>query len=186
MIGDGAQARLVAYVVPADPAEGIPDSGELRGYLRQSLPEALIPSVFVELAGLPLTASNKIDRAALPVPDLGRTDQDGYLSPSTPTEELLAGIWAELLRTDQVGAEDNFFELGGHSLLATQVISRIRDAFGTEVPLAALFDQPTVRELALVVEEQILDEIERMSDDEVLQALGGDGQPARSGEEGIS
>ncbi|GAA3845657.1 non-ribosomal peptide synthetase [Streptomyces phyllanthi] len=185
--GESAQVRLVAYVVPADPSEGIPDSGDLRGHLRQSLPESMIPSVFVELAGLPLTSSNKIDRAALPVPDIGRTDQDGsYVAPSTPAEELLAGIWAELLGADHVGAEDNFFELGGHSLLATQVISRIRDAFGTEVPLAALFDQPTVRELAQVVEERILDEIERMSDDEVLQALGGYGQDARPGEDGIS
>jgi amino acid adenylation domain-containing protein len=185
--GESAQASLVAYVVPDDPAEGIPDPGELRERLRQRLPESMIPSAFVELASLPLTPSNKVDRAALPVPDIGRTDQDGsYVPPSTPTEELLAGIWAELLGTDRVGAEDNFFALGGHSLLATQVISRIRDAFGTEAPLAALFDRPTVRELAQVVEEQIVAEIERMSDDEVLQALGGNGQDARPGEEGIS
>ncbi|MFD8817021.1 amino acid adenylation domain-containing protein, partial [Streptomyces sp. NPDC059627] len=185
--GESAQARLVAYVVPSDPAEGIPDTGELRGHLRRSLPEAMIPSAFVELAGLPLTASNKIDRAALPVPDTGRTDQDGsYVPPSTPTEDVLAGIWAELLGVERVGTEDNFFELGGHSLLATQVISRIRDAFGTEVPLATLFDQPTVGELARAVEERILDEIEHMSDDEVLQALGGYAQDARPGEDGIS
>jgi amino acid adenylation domain-containing protein len=185
--GESAQARLVAYVVPADPAEGIPTSGELRGHLRENLPEFMIPSVFIELAALPLTSSSKLDRAALPAPDIGRTEQDGsYVAPSTPTEELLAGIWAELLGADRVGAEDNFFELGGHSLLATQVISRIRDVFGTEVPLAALFDRPTVRELAQVVEERILDEIERMSDDEVLQALSGDGQDARPGEDGIS
>ncbi|MEU0032365.1 amino acid adenylation domain-containing protein [Streptomyces sp. NPDC006335] len=185
--GESARARLVAYVVPADPSKGIPDSGDLRGHLRESLPESMIPSVFVELAALPLTSSNKVDRAALPVPDIDRPDEDGsHVPPSTPTEELLAGIWAELLGVDRVGAEDNFFELGGHSLLATQVISRVRDAFGTEVPLAALFDRPTVRELARVVEEQILDEIERMSDDEVLQALGGYGQDARPSEDGIS
>ncbi|MPY45031.1 amino acid adenylation domain-containing protein, partial [Streptomyces phyllanthi] len=154
--GESAQARLVAYVVPADPAEGIPTSGELRGHLRESLPEFMIPSVFTELAALPLTSSSKIDRAALPVPDAHRSDLDGtFVAPATPAEESLAGIWAELLGVDRVGAEDNFFELGGHSLLATQVISRIRDAFGTEIPLAALFDQPTVSELARVVERSV-------------------------------
>ncbi|MFI0479414.1 non-ribosomal peptide synthase/polyketide synthase [Actinomadura sp. 9N215] len=151
--GEAAQARLVAYVVPADPAEGIPSHGELRGHLRQSLPEFMIPSVFIELAGLPMTSSSKIDRTALPAPDTSRPELDGaFVEPATPAEELLAGIWAELLGVDRVGAEDGFFELGGHSLLATQVVSRIRDVFDAEVPLAALFDQPTVRELARVVE----------------------------------
>ncbi|MEU0032370.1 amino acid adenylation domain-containing protein, partial [Streptomyces sp. NPDC006335] len=154
--GESARARLVAYVVPADPSEGIPSSGELRGHLRESLPEFMIPSVFIELAALPLTSSSKIDRAALPVPDAHRPDLEGtFVAPATPAEESLAGIWAELLGVDRVGTEDNFFELGGHSLLATQVISRIRDTFGTEVPLSALFDRPTVGELARVVERSV-------------------------------
>ena len=84
-----------------------------------------------------------------------------------------------------VGVDDNFFDLGGHSLLATQVISRVRAAFGTEVPLAALFDQPTVRQFARVVEDQLTDEIERMSEDEVLQALGGHPAQAQPDEDGI-
>jgi len=182
--GEPARIRLAAYVVPADPAAGVPSFGELRDHLRRSLPEFMIPSAYVELASLPLTASNKIDRSALPAPDLDRNQDGSQAPPETDTERLLAGIWSDLLGTDGVGAEENFFELGGHSLLATQVISRIRDVFGTEVPLVALFDRPTVRELARVVEELIMDEIERMSDDEVLQALGGHGHDARTGEDG--
>ncbi|MFC9249746.1 condensation domain-containing protein, partial [Streptomyces sp. NPDC057136] len=109
--------------------------------------------MFVELAALPLTPNGKIDRAALPAPDAVRQGLTGFVAPSSVTEELLAGVWVTVLGVDRVGAVDDFFELGGHSLLATQVVSRIRDVFGAEVPLAALFDHPTVRELAAVVDE---------------------------------
>ena len=145
--------RLVAWLVPADPAGGIPPTGELRAFLGQRLPEFMIPAVFTELASLPLTANGKLDRAALPAPDTARPDlAGGYVPPATPAEELLAGIWAQVLGVSRVGADDSFFDLGGHSLLATQVISRIRGVFRVEIPLAALFDQPTVQALAAVIE----------------------------------
>ncbi len=141
--------RLVAYAVPRDGA-GIPGT-ELRAYLRERLPEYLVPSAFVTLDALPLNANGKVDRRALPAPDRGSA-VDAYAAPRTPAEEVLAGIWAEVLKTERVGAEDNFFELGGHSLLATQVISRVRQAFGVEVPLKALFEAPTVAGLAVRIE----------------------------------
>ncbi|MCW6011170.1 AMP-binding protein, partial [Micromonospora sp. CPCC 205371] len=142
--------RLVAYLVPADPAVGIPALDRLREYARRLLPEYMLPATFVELAALPLTPNGKPDRAALPAPEA--TASDGYIPPVGATEELLAGIWMQLLGVDQIGATDNFFELGGHSLLATQVVSRVRDVFGTETPLAALFDHPTIRGLAEVID----------------------------------
>ncbi|MCW6008651.1 amino acid adenylation domain-containing protein [Micromonospora sp. CPCC 205371] len=147
----GAERRLVAYLVPADAS--LPDTAELRDHLRRRLPEFMVPSIFVELANLPLTTNGKLDRAALPDPDSVRNPHDGTpAAPLTPTEEVLAGIWAQVLGLDRVGPSDHFFELGGHSLLATQVVSRIREVFGAEVPLAALFDRPTVRGLGAIVE----------------------------------
>ena len=177
----------MAYVVPADRGEGVPPAGELREHLRKSLPEFMIPSVFTELAALPLTSSNTLNRAALPAPDLSRSELGGtFVAPATPAEELLAGIWTQVLGVDPVGAEDNFFELGGHSLLATQVISRIRATFGTEIALATLFDRPTVSALARAIEERLWDEVEHMSDDEVRQALDSYAQDAHPGKDGIS
>ncbi len=145
--------RLVAYLVPVDHAAGVPAPDELRALLGGSLPEYMIPAVFMELAALPLTANGKIDRAALPEPDGARPELAGaYMPPRSATEEVLAGIWSEVLGVDRVGAFDDFFELGGHSLLATQVISRVRAVFAVEVALAALFDRPTVAGLAEVVD----------------------------------
>src|SRR6202020_855619 len=95
--------------------------------------------------------NGKLDRAALPVPE-GGSSAAAYVAPRTPAEEVLAGIWAEVLRLDRVGVEENFFELGGHSLLATRVASRVRAAFGIELPLRALFEAPTVAGLAARVE----------------------------------
>ncbi|PTH83159.1 non-ribosomal peptide synthetase, partial [Streptomyces sp. A244] len=151
--GQGVERRLVAYVVPAEQAEGAPSASELREWLRAGLPEYMVPSVFVELAALPLTPNGKIDRKALPQPAELRGEPDtSFVAPATVPEELLAGIWSQVLGVDRVGATDSFFELGGHSLLATQVVSRIREAFGAEVPLSALFDRPTVRGLAAAIE----------------------------------
>ncbi|WP_280868562.1 non-ribosomal peptide synthase/polyketide synthase [Streptomyces sp. SAI-127] len=150
--GDGGERRLVAYVVPADPGAGIPSATELRESTGRRLPAFMVPSVFVELAGLPLTANGKLDRAALPEPDGTAHGEHAYVAPAGATEELLAGIWAQLLGVHRVGAEDNFFERGGHSLLATQVMSRIREVFGADVSVATLFDHPTVRALAAAVD----------------------------------
>ncbi|MPY46398.1 amino acid adenylation domain-containing protein, partial [Streptomyces phyllanthi] len=150
--GQGAAARLVAYLVPADQAAGIPPTAALRAFVRGHLPEFMIPASFTELAALPLTPSGKLDRAALPAPGQVRVEADDWLAPVGPVQELLAGIWARVLGTDRVGAADDFFELGGHSLLATQVISRVREVFGTELALAELFDHPTLADLATVIE----------------------------------
>ncbi|MPY39617.1 amino acid adenylation domain-containing protein, partial [Streptomyces phyllanthi] len=153
LAGHGTRSRLAAYLVPADPGASVPGPADLRKYLRGRLPGFMIPASFTELAAPPLTPAGKIDRAALPDPGSDRPDLDGpYVAPATPAEDLLAGILAEVLGVDPIGALDDFFELGGHSLLAMQVISRVRGAFEVELPLAALFDQPTVRGLAAVVE----------------------------------
>lgn len=139
--------RLVAYLV-VRPGQNAASS-DLRTHLKQSLPDYMVPSSFVTLDALPLTPNGKIDRKALPKPEFTRPELAGeYQSSRTPAEEVIAGIWAEVLQLDQVGAQDDFFELGGHSLLATQVVSRIRQAFQVELPLRALFEAPSVAGLA--------------------------------------
>ena len=146
--------RLVAYVVP----EGAPvDGGELRRFLEQRLPEYMVPAAIVVLESLPLMPNGKLDRGALPPPDSTEPrDREDFVAPRTPVEEMLAGIWATVLRLERVGIRDNFFALGGHSLLATQVISRVRTAIGIELPLHALFEDPTVAGLATRVGSELL------------------------------
>ncbi|MFF0519186.1 non-ribosomal peptide synthase/polyketide synthase [Actinomadura nitritigenes] len=169
--GEQAEARLAAWLVPADPGAGIPAAGELREYASGRLPEFMVPATFTEITELPLTVNGKIDFAALPDEATDRPDVGGFVAPVTETEQALAAIWADVLKLDQVGIEDNFFELGGHSLLGTQVMFKIRGLFGVEIPISALFDHPTVRDLALVIEERIVAEVEQMSESEVLHAL---------------
>jgi amino acid adenylation domain-containing protein len=141
--------QLVAYVVPAEPA---PSIGDLRAHLKTRLPDYMIPSAFVLIKTLPLTANGKVDRKALPAPEQDRTSlATTYLAPRDRDEELLAGIWAEVLGIPRVGINDNFFELGGHSLLATQAIARIRKTFNAELSLIALFQTPTIAELVKLV-----------------------------------
>jgi amino acid adenylation domain-containing protein len=137
-------ARLVAYVVPREGAR--PAAGELRAHLLAALPRYMVPSGFVMLAELPVNASGKVDRAALPAPP--RPGPVAGESARTPIEELVAAVWAELLGADSVGRHDDFFELGGHSLLAIQVVARLREALGREVPAALVFEAPTVAELS--------------------------------------
>ena len=150
---EGREKRLVGYVV-ARQGEEAPGAGDLRKHLAGRLPEYMMPTAFVFLERMPLTPNGKLDRRALPAPDQGRPEQEqGYVGPRTPTEELLCGIWAKVLRLERVGVEDNFFEMGGHSLLATRVVSQIRQMFGIELPLRRLFEAPTVGELAEVVDE---------------------------------
>jgi amino acid adenylation domain-containing protein len=140
--------RLVAYVA-ADEA-GVGGAAGLRARLGAELPEYMVPGAFVLLEALPLNAHGKLDRRALPAP--AHAADDVYAAPRTPAEEVLAGIWASVLGVERVGVADNFFELGGHSLLATRVVSRVRDAFGVELPLRALFEAPSVAGLAARVE----------------------------------
>jgi acyl-coenzyme A synthetase/AMP-(fatty) acid ligase/acyl carrier protein len=139
--------RLVAYLVPR-PGQ-VPTPAELRHFLAEKLPEAMIPSTFVKLTALPLTPNGKVNRQALPAPDRIAPEQARtFVAPRNPTEEALAEIWAGILGLAQVGALDNFFELGGHSLLATQVISRLRDIFRVNLPVRSLFESPTIATLA--------------------------------------
>jgi amino acid adenylation domain-containing protein len=141
------EKRLVAYVV----AEGALQPEALRGALRESLPEYMIPSAFVFLDKLPLTPNGKIDRKALPMPEISAQLEDRYVAPHTPTEEILAGIWAEVLGVERVGIHDNFFDLGGHSLLLVQVHRRLEEAFRRPIPIVALFQYPTLHTLAKYV-----------------------------------
>jgi amino acid adenylation domain-containing protein len=145
--------RLVAYVVPA-PGER-PSAADLRAHVETSLPAHMVPSAVVLLEGLPLTGSGKLDRRALPAPRIDRPELlASFVGPRTPAEEVVAGIWADVLGVERVGIHDGFFDLGGHSLLATQVLARVREALGVEIPLHAFFEALTVAELALRVEER--------------------------------
>ncbi|HEX4966051.1 MAG TPA: amino acid adenylation domain-containing protein [Thermoanaerobaculia bacterium] len=145
--------RLVAYVVPA-PGER-PSAADLRAHLEAALPAHMVPSAVVFLDALPLTGSGKVDRRALPAPVVDRPELVAvFVGPRTPAEEVVVGIWAEVLGVARVGIHDGFFDLGGHSLLATRVLARVREALGVEVPLHAFFEALTVAELALRVEER--------------------------------
>ncbi|MDR9878604.1 amino acid adenylation domain-containing protein [Pseudomonas allii] len=137
--------QLVAYVVAAN-GQSV-DSLALAATLRQSLPDYMVPGHWVVLDALPLNNNGKLDRRALPVPDLNHARQ-AYLAPQTPLQTRLAAIWQAVLQVEQVGLNDHFFERGGHSLLATQVISRVRHDLQLEVPLRALFEQPTLEAFA--------------------------------------
>jgi amino acid adenylation domain-containing protein len=148
-VGDGAGNRLAAYVVPAA-AAAPPAAASLREHLRLSLPEHMVPAAFVTLSRLPLTPSGKIDRRALPDSATAAATGGGEepAVPLTATERRLAATWRELLRLDGVSGDDNFFDAGGHSLLVTQLVARVRTVFGVELPMAAVFEAPTLRALA--------------------------------------
>ena len=143
--------RLVAYVV-ARPDVTIA-GGELRDFLRERLPEYMIPTAFVELSSLPLTRNGKVDRRALPVPDYAlAADHADFVPPRTSLEESLAEMWGRLLGIERVGVNQSFFESGGHSLLATQLVSHVREAFEVELPLRDFFESPTIAGLAAAIE----------------------------------
>ncbi|HXI25868.1 MAG TPA: amino acid adenylation domain-containing protein [Pyrinomonadaceae bacterium] len=148
---NSGDTRLVSYVVPR--VETL-ISGELRDYLKQKLPEYMVPSSFVMLDALPLTASGKLNLRALPAPvELRERSEVTFAAPQTPVEQSLATIWAEVLGINAVGVHDNFFDLGGHSLRAVHLFARIEKEFGKRLPLATLFQSPTIAELATAVQE---------------------------------
>src|SRR5262249_41372888 len=121
---------------------------ELRKYLGERVPEYMIPAAFVVLDALPLTPNGKLDRRALPAPEREHRGRErGYVAARTAEEEIVAGIWVQVLGLGRGGINDNFFELGGHSLFDTQVMSRVRETFQTDIPLKVLFERPTVEEL---------------------------------------
>jgi non-ribosomal peptide synthetase component F/acyl carrier protein len=143
--------RLVGYVVPV--AGQAVNAAELRAWVKERLPEYMVPAAMVEMERLPLSPNGKVDRKNLPAPEYSRPELQGaYEQARTPAEEMMAAIWSEVLKLDQVGVHDDFFALGGHSLLATQVVSRVRQAFQVELPLRALFEAPSVAGLTEKVE----------------------------------
>ncbi|HYK43323.1 MAG TPA: amino acid adenylation domain-containing protein [Thermoanaerobaculia bacterium] len=144
--------RLVAYVV-AEPGVTL-DLADVRTSLKRTLPEYMLPSAFVVLEALPLTPNGKLDRRRLPAPDRTGEEPAATVEPRGPVEELLAGIWESLLGVERVGAFDDFFELGGHSLLATQVLARVRADLRVDVPLRAIFEEPTLAGLAKRIEAE--------------------------------
>jgi acyl carrier protein len=142
--------RLVAYVVGRGDSSAPVD--ELKRFLKAKLPEYMVPSGWVSLASLPHMPNGKIDRAALPAVEGSDCAGGGeFTAPGTEVEKILASIWAEVLKVQRVGIDDNFFDLGGHSLLATQIVSRARDRLSIELPLRAVFEAPTIRELAVLI-----------------------------------
>ncbi|NET44011.1 phosphopantetheine-binding protein, partial [Okeania sp. SIO2B3] len=126
---------------------------KLRSYLKQKLPEYMVPLTYVLLEDLPLTANGKVDRKALPVIDFGSLSQD-FVAPETATQKELAHIWVQILDLEKVGIHDNFFDLGD-SLIATQIVSRICDTFEVEFPLINLFESPTIQELSNIIDNMI-------------------------------
>ncbi|MBO3462192.1 non-ribosomal peptide synthetase [Aetokthonos hydrillicola Thurmond2011] len=159
--------RLVAYIVPNEPLT----NSELRSFLCEKLTDYMVPSAFVMLESLPLTPNGKVDRKALSALDLSTEWESTFVPPRTPVEEILAGIWAEILGVEQVGIYHNFFELGGHSLLGTQVISRVHDCFQLKLSLRTLFEHQTIADLALTIVQQIAVETEEEEMDRILAEL---------------
>jgi acyl carrier protein len=175
---------LVSYYVVKKGGEA--SASDLRNYLRTKLPDYMVPQHFVKLDSMPLTPNGKVDRKALPKPELGVAPGKEYVAPRTETERTIAMVWKEVLGQERVGVHDDFFELGGHSLLATQVISRIEGALNIELSLRSLFESPTVAGLAETIARsqieqadgktlaQLLAEVEQLSPDEVKTLLAFD------------
>jgi hypothetical protein len=141
---------LVAYFVPRHmPA---PTTTVLRKFLATTLVDYMIPSRFIVIENIPLLSTGKVDRRALPMLRSGRPDLETlFAAPTTPAEQSLSQIWAEVLHLDQVGIHDNFFDLGGHSLSGSRVISRVLETFRMDLALSVVFDSPTVAEMALII-----------------------------------
>ncbi len=149
--GQGPDSQLVAYVVPAGEP---PTARALRSHLAGMLPDYMLPAAYVTLETFPQTPNGKVDRRALPAPDLDgdAAAADAYTPPGTKLERELVGVWEELLGLPRIGVGDNFFALGGHSLLAVRLVSRVRDVVGVELPVAAVFTAPTVADLAAAID----------------------------------
>jgi amino acid adenylation domain-containing protein len=146
---EAGDIRLAAYLV-ANTGQPWPGQAELHSFLHERLPAFMIPSAFMLMDALPLTPNAKVDRKALPAPIWGQTESAAaaHIAPRNPFEEVLAGIWSQVLGVERVGVDDNFFEAGGHSLLATSFVSRVREVFQIELPLRRLFETPTLAGIA--------------------------------------
>jgi acyl-CoA synthetase (AMP-forming)/AMP-acid ligase II/acyl carrier protein len=206
----GGGKRLVAYVVAHDAARegsGNGDNGggesgvrssELRAYLKERLPEYMVPGAYVQLEQMPLSPNRKVDRKALPEPEgAGVERETEYVAARTPVEELLVEIWAELLGLERVSIHDNFFELGGHSLLATQLVSKLQQTLVIEVPLRQIFETPTIAEFAAAISQnsdymqnedqavvnELLSRLEQLSDSEIEMLMLAEQEEAQEAEE---
>jgi len=161
--------RLVAYVVPNSSEH---DEQALRRLVRQRLPDFMEPTAFVWMESLPITANGKIDRAALPVPNVARSVADGdFVAPRTPVETKLCRIIEDVLKVPRVSVHDDFFHLGAHSLLGAQIVARVKSVLGTELKLLDVFDAPTVAQLSQRVEQAITRQLSAMTEAEVDAAL---------------
>lgn len=166
----GGDRYLVAYVVLSSDSDLT--AVALQEFLRHQLPAYMVPSVFVRLESMPVTANGKVDHASLPAPSArNRIADRSYIEPRSAVERRLVAIVTKLLRTDQVGINDNFFLLGGHSLLGAQLITEIRDAFGVALSLHTIFDFPTPAGLSAEIERSLLAKVESMTPEEVRTAL---------------
>jgi amino acid adenylation domain-containing protein/FkbM family methyltransferase len=178
--GVPGERRLIAYVIPSqepptksqEPEDSgkdgsrfsAPGSTELRSFLKQRLPDYMLPAAFVLLDSLPLTPNGKLDRRALPLPDQGRPDLEvAFVGPRTPIEETLAQIWADVLKWERVGIHDDFFELGGQSLLSIQLIARIRAVFQIDLPLRRLYEAPNVAALAQAIVHMLAEQADHVA-----------------------
>jgi acyl carrier protein len=178
---NGGDKQLTAYVVLK--VVGTATVKQLKEFLRERLPEYMLLVLFVVLDALPLTATGKVDRNALPIDQIGVDVNENYIAPRTALEQVLAKIFAEILSLERIGVNDNFFELGGHSLLATQVMSRVREACQLKVPLRTFFKAPTIAGLAAAILEdetqrervehtaELLLKVADLSDEEVDELL---------------
>jgi acyl carrier protein len=139
--------QLVAYIISRE--RRLLSASELHAFLKQLLPEYMLPTSFVQLEAFPLSPNGKVDRQALPPPETQRSvSRAAFIAPRTPVEQILADIWAEMFNLEQIGIHDNFFELGGHSLLALRILAYVQEIFQMELPLSIIFKAPTVAELA--------------------------------------
>jgi len=164
------QMRLIAYLVNKKEA-GPLDLNDVKGELRKMLPEYMLPTEYVELDYLPLTANGKVDRKRLPKLDGAREKRRPYEGPTTPMEELVCSIWSRALSIERVGLDDDFFEIGGHSLLATQIVLELQKALHVDLSLRDLFESRTPRQLARVSGEMLLKEVEGLSEEEAVQLV---------------
>jgi amino acid adenylation domain-containing protein len=170
------EKRLVAYLVPAP--DGQLKAASLRKFLRERLPDYMVPSTFVRLERLPISANGKLDRAALPVPTAENIlEEHAYAAPESELQNRLANIVETLLGVKRVGIDDNFFNLGGHSLLGAQMIARISDTFGVELSLFSVFNDPTVRGMSAEIKRVLIEKLSAMSEEgaESLLASSQDG-----------
>ena len=179
---ESGETGLIAYYTSRQ--AGRLTVSELRKFINEKLPDYMTPSAFVRLDALPLTPNGKVDRRALPDPGSPRPDLNTrYTPPATTTERQLASIWSKVLSVDQVGIHDNFFDLGGHSLAAFRMIARVIQSFQLGLPVKALFDAPTVAEMAAIITQtqtkqashtemaQMLREVEIMTEEEAQKQL---------------